>query len=381
MAENVHDSRPLVLHVRSSGGLFGAERVVLDLCETLPSFGYRCLLVPLIESDGSGTVLMEAAEARGIRVSPLHLRSPWDISALFSLRKIARETGAAILHGHDYKSNAALWMAGSKAPRLATLHGRVGISPGLRIKESLDRFALNGFNRVICVSEGQATLERRRGIRNITVVRNGIDPKPFRQKSDLPFSDVREFKKSLGIDPAELVVGAIGRLGEEKGYDLLLRACARLNRGEINFKILLVGEGPQAEALRELANSLGIGDKLLLPGFRNDPASFYPVLDVFCMPSHREGLPLALLEAMAAGRAVIANTVGGIPEVLGGNGVCGLLLSDNEEQWVAALEDLLRNPARRMELGDAAAKRVESSFSREGTARDLAYVYKSLLND
>ena len=153
------DSRPLVLHVRSSGGLFGADRVVLDLCETLPSFGYRCQLVPLIESDGSGGILMKAAEARGISVSPIHLRNCWDLAALRSLRRIALETGAAIFHGHDYKSDAALWMAGSKVKRVATLHGRVGTSRSLRLKEALDRFVVNRFNRVICVSEGQAEAE------------------------------------------------------------------------------------------------------------------------------------------------------------------------------------------------------------------------------
>ena len=367
----------MILHVRSSAGLFGADRVVLDLCEMLPAQGYRCVLVPLIEADGSGVAFMQEAVARGVPVSPLHLRRPMDFKALYGLRKIADETGAALLHGHDYKSDIALFMAGKSRKRIVTLHGRVGTSRALRLKEGLDRFVVNRFDRVLCVSQGQAEAEEKKGIRNITVVPNGIDPRPF--QSAIPVSD--EYRKSLGIEPGETVVGAIGRLSEEKGYDFLLRVCARLLNDGMKFKILLAGEGPEEKSLRELATQLGIGDRLLLTGFRRDTASLYPILDVFCMPSHREGLPLALLEAMASGCAVAANGVGGIPEVVGRDGSCGLTLSlGDTENWVSALGDLLRNPEKRKSLGDAARKKVNASFSREGMARGVARVYRELLD-
>jgi glycosyltransferase involved in cell wall biosynthesis len=374
--EGGSEESPLVLHVRSSGGLFGADRVVLDLCEALPPRGYRSLLVPLMESDGSGLALVKEAEARGIPVSPLHLKQSWDFAALRSLRHLARETGAAILHGHDYKSNVALLLAGKGSEktrkRFTTLHGQVGTSRMLRLKESLDRGVINRFDGVICVSESQAKAEEKRGVRKITVVQNGIDPKPFRR--DLP--ELNALRAGLGLKPGEQVIGAIGRLSEEKGYAFLLRICAGLLQRGREFKILLVGEGPQKHALQDLSRNLGIEDKLLLPGFRGETVSLHRVLDVFCMPSQREGLPLALLESMASGRAVIANAVGGIPEVLGFDGVSGILVTpDDEAAWTSSLGNLLEDPGRRAKLGAAAAQKVETYFSRESMTRGVAQVY------
>ncbi len=372
---NAAQDSPLVLHVRSSGGLFGADRVVLDLCETLPSAGYRCLLVPLIEPDGSGTELMKEAEARGIPVSPLRLKKSMDFAALRGLCIMARETGATHLHGHDYKSDIALLLAGKARKRFATLHGRVGASPMLRLKEFLDRFVVNRFNRVICVSHGQAVAEKKRGVRKISVVQNGIDPRPFRKSPP----ELNALKSALGLEPEDLVVGAVGRLSEEKGYDFLLRVCARVLKSGRNFKILLVGDGPQMRPLRELSRELGLEKQLLLPGFRGDTVSLHRILDVFCMPSRHEGLPLSLLESMASGRAVVANAVGGIPEVLGVDGTCGLLMTPNDEEgWVSTLEGLLRDPERRAALGAAAAQKVEACFSRESMAGGVAHVYAGM---
>lgn len=363
---------PLVLHVRSSGGLFGADRVVLDLCEMLPCLGYRSLLVPLIESDGSGVTLMKEAESRGIPVSPLRLKRSMDLIALRGLRRIARETGAAILHAHDYKSNLSLLLVGKTWKRFATLHGTVGTSSMLRFKEFLDPWVVNHFDRALCVSEAQAVAERKKGVRNIAVVKNGVDTEPFRK----PLPDLNALRGSLGIDPEEQVIGAIGRLSGEKGYDFLLRVCARLFQNGKKFKILLVGDGPQKQALQDLAGQLGIEAQLRLPGFRGDTVSLHRIVDLFCMPSLREGLPLALLESMASGRAVIANAVGGVPEVLGFDGASGLLMTPGDEgAWTSALSSLLENPEHRMAMGRAAAQKVETYFSKQSMARGVAQVY------
>jgi len=388
MIDSSLERSPLVLHVRSSGGLFGADRVVLDLCETMPSLGYRSLLVPLIESEGSGMALMKEAQARGIPVSPLHLKRSLDFAVLRRLHGLAQEVGAALLHGHDYKSNIALLMAGKLAGKMAgktsgktplkirrrftTLHGSVGTSAMLRLKESLDRKVVNRFDRVICVSDAQAEGERKRGVRNIAVVKNGIDPKPFRQ----PLPGLNALRAALNLRPEDKVLGALGRLSEEKGYDFLLRVCARLLRNGNDFKILLVGEGPQRQLLQSLAVQLGIETQLRMPGFCGDTVSLHRILDVFCMPSRREGLPLALLESMASGRAVVANAVGGIPEVLEPEGSSGLLMTpDSEEAWTTALGDLLENPERRAAMGAAAIQKVETYFSRQSMAHGIARVY------
>lgn len=366
----------MIIHLRSSGGLFGADKVVLSLCENLPSQGFPCLLVPLLEADGSGDAFLEEAKTRGIPVAPIHLRHPMDLPALYRLRKLARDAGATLLHGHDYKSNLTMLLARGPWKRVTTLHGKVGASRSQRVKEYLDIFSANRCDRVICVSEGQAKIERKRGIRNATVVLNGIDPRPFQVEAN----GLQPLRESLGLAPNEQVIGSIGRLSEEKGCDVLLRACARLIWEGRVFKILLVGEGPKENSLRELALKLGIEKNLLLPGFQKNTAQWYGLLNVFCMPSRREGLPLALLEAMASSRAIVASDVGGIPEVVGRDGNCGLCVpSEDEPGLAAALDRLLSHPEQRAAMGRAAQARVSEAFSHASMARGVAKVYQTLL--
>ena len=389
------ERRPTVVHLRSSGGLFGADRMVLDLCLALGAHGYRAVLVPLVEPGTEGSALRARAEALGVPVRPLWLASRFDLSAVGRLRRLAAIEGAVILHTHDYKSATLAALADlPAAARVATLHGRVGTDWKLRLYESLEAALVRRFERVICVSAPIGAAARRSGFDPV-VIPNGIDPGPFR---DAPAA-TPALRASLGLPADCEVAGAIGRLSAEKGLDCLLEATARLAQEHPRLHLLLVGEGPERRGLESRAAELGIAPRVHFLGLRPDVAEIYPVLDVFCMTSHREGLPIALLEALAAGRAAVVTPVGGIPDVIGsprsgtgmnggesaaapglaGDGMVALTVTPGDAQGLAqAIDRLLADHGLRTALGRAGQARVERAFSRTAMAQATAEVYREV---
>jgi glycosyltransferase involved in cell wall biosynthesis len=367
-----------VLHLRSSGGLFGADRIVLDLCRELGGHGYRAVLAPLVEADGSGEELAARARDLGIKVAPLCMRWSYDPGAVWRLRRLVSSTGAVLVHAHDYKSDVLAALAGGWWRRISTLHGWVGTSPLLRLKEHLDAHLVRRFDRVICVSAAMARREQARGLRDPVVIPNGIDLSPYVGARD---ADRADLKRELGLDAEVPVIGDIGRLSEEKGYDVLLYAATRLISEGRDLQVLLIGEGPMEEMLGRLAGDLGISARLVMPGLRLDAPRLYPALDVFCMPSRREGLPLALLEALASGCAAVTTPVGGIPEVIGeGEGQVALVVPpDNPEALALGIERLLAAPELRTTLGEAGRRRVAESFSTQRMTAEVAELYDGML--
>ena len=367
-----------VLHVRSSGGLFGADRVVLDLCLGLERHGVKAVLAPIVEPDGSGEALVERALEAGVTVRPMVLGHVWEREHWSALCRVATAAGAAIVHTHDYKSDLLAALGRGEWRRVSTLHGWVGTTAALRFKERIGAWLVRRFDRVVCVSEALAARERARGLVGVRVVHNGIDLRPFELELD---DDSRnELARSLGLCRGVPVIGAVGRLSEEKGYDILLESVALLRADGRELEVLLVGDGPERRMLSRRAEKLGLTGAVHLPGVREDAARVYSLLDVFCMPSRREGLPLALLEAMAAGCAVVASPVGGIPEVLGGEEATGVSVPPGDAPALArAIGSLLDDPHRRAELGQQARDRVRQAFSCERMTESMASLYHELL--
>lgn len=376
--------KPTVLQVRASGGLFGADRVVLDLCAELESTGYRPVLVPITERGGAGAALTEAGEAIPITVRPLPMASRIDWRALAGLRDLATAEGASILHGHDYRANLLIRLAKVEgARRVATLHGRVGTDLKLRFYESAETRIVRTFDRVICVSETMRAAECARGLDPV-VIHNGIDLTPFLSAAE----PSPELRASLGLPADAEIVGSIGRLSGEKGFDFLLGAAARLATRRPRLHVVLVGDGPEHASLAQLAADLGIAERVHFAGIRDDAPVLYRLFDVFCLTSHREGLPLALLEALASGCASVVTPVGGIPEVVGSTSgklgevsvtVAITVAPGDISSLASILSRLLDDASLRTRLGASGRARVEAHFSRAEMARRTADMYDELL--
>jgi glycosyltransferase involved in cell wall biosynthesis len=212
----------------------------------------------------------------------------------------------------------------------------------------------------------------------VDVVLNGIDLNAF----NMPYS-TGEARASFGIPPGALVLGTVGRLVEVKRHDLLLRAFSNLQqRGrQANTWLLLVGDGPERQRLENLAANLGITERTIFAGYQSKPQSLLRAMDLFVLTSRHEGLPLALLEAWAAGLAVVSSAVGAIPQTVV-HGVSGMLFPSGDWQALTEiLETLLDAPSLMHQLGRRGRARVESRYSLERMADEYAERYGTLMTN
>jgi glycosyltransferase involved in cell wall biosynthesis len=204
----------------------------------------------------------------------------------------------------------------------------------------------------------------------IEVCWNGIDTGRFH---------MTERKRLDVVRDASVVIGTLCVLRPEKGLDLLLRAFGQLRNVVPGMKLLVVGSGPEEKALQTLAGTLGIAaDCCFLPSTPEVTAALSS-MDIFVHPSMTEGLPNAVMEAMACGCAVVASRVGGCPELID-DGFHGLLFkSESLDELVSALRALVREPELRTKMAKAASLRMAEQFSIEASARNMSEIYERLL--
>jgi glycosyltransferase involved in cell wall biosynthesis len=173
------------------------------------------------------------------------------------------------------------------------------------------------------------------------------------------------------------IVGAVGRFSRQKGFDVLIRALAALP----DVTGVLVGDGPQRGALERLAEELGVEDRIVITGWVERPRDFLPAFDVVAAPSRFEGFPLAVIEAMLAGRAVVASSVESIPEAIE-DGSTGLLVPpDAPEALAQAIRTLLDDPGLREEIGGGARSRALARFTASTMARRYEALYRRMLGE
>ena len=364
-----------ILHIISSGGMYGAEAVILNLARTLRDGPHRCELGVFSNSPNPNLQLYETALREGIDSHLIPCRGQVDRAAVASIRELVNRTGADVVHAHGYKADIYTYIAlrGICLPLVSTCHTWYDTDLFVSIYGRLDRYVLRKYTRVVAVSDEVKQRLLKAGVREgkIRIVRNGIDLSPF----DGAVSARREGR----IPGHALVVGLVGRLAWEKGVDLFLEAAAEVlvEIPETRFKV--IGEGPDREKLEGLIDTLKIRYSVNLLGRREDMASQYASLDVMVSSSRQEGLPMALLEGMASGLALVATAVGDVPKVIV-DGRTGLLVpAQNTGSLAAGIMELLHNPEKRKRLGLAARELIEEEYSSARMTADYLSVYKEAL--
>jgi glycosyltransferase involved in cell wall biosynthesis len=177
------------------------------------------------------------------------------------------------------------------------------------------------------------------------------------------------------------VVGYVGRFVPIKNIELLVRAFAAASELQGNMWLVLAGDGPLRVHLESLAGRCDVGDRVRFLGWTENLCALYATLDVCALSSSNEGTPVAIIEAMAAARAVIATAVGGVPDVVD-DGRTGILVQPgNSEALASALGHLARNPAERLRLGAAARREAACRFSTERLVDDIDRLYREALAD
>lgn len=373
-----------VLHCRSSATLYGPERSLLLLVEPLAARGVDTRMLALYrraEADPEIHPWIASARAAGLQAD--QVLDP----GLFSLgvvRRVGRRiaaSGADILHTHDYKANILGGLAARRPDRalpwVATVHLHTGTSRRLRMYRTLDLFLLRLADRVITVSRDQCHMLLKRGVdrRRLVLIPTVLDSRGFAART----ADPAATRAALGLAPGAPVITVIGRLTAQKGIDSFIEAAHRVRAVHADACFLVVGSGPLAETFELQAEALGLNGAVQFLGYQAEVAPILGASDVVVLPSRAEGLPLVLLEALAASRPVVASRVGGIPDIVR-DGETGLLIPPNSPEHLAEqVLALLADPERAAALGRAGQRYVSMHCSPEHAARRLAAVYRTVL--
>ncbi|HLG14438.1 MAG TPA: glycosyltransferase [Blastocatellia bacterium] len=279
-----------------------------------------------------------AAEQAGVEVEIIPERFRFDPRVIALLRDVVTRREPQIVQTHSVKSHFLMRLSGvwRQRPWAAFHHGYTSTDLKMRAYNQLDRWSLRRAARVVTVSQVFAGQLTRRGVEpeRISVLHNSIDPGYAAAVSE---RDVSELRARLGITDRDKVILSVGRLSREKGHTDLVKALKYLvdQPSQVNAKLVIVGDGPERPRIERTAAALGIQDRIILAGRAGDARPYFALADVFALPSHSEGSPNVLLEAMAAGVPVVATNVGGVPEIVTHN-VSALLVRPHDPQSIAA---------------------------------------------
>jgi glycosyltransferase involved in cell wall biosynthesis len=364
-----------VLHIISSGGMYGAEAVILNLSQALNESSDSSVLGVFSNSSNPNLQIHKSALREGIESNLIPCKGQIDGTVATSIRDLAARTKADVVHAHGYKADVYTYVAlrGTATPVVSTCHNWLKDNPLVSFYGMVDRFVLRNYDAVIAVSYEVRTrlLKAGVGAEKIHFIRNGIDLRPFAQA--VP-------SLSAASDSANsLAVGWIGRLSKEKGPDIFLHAAARVLVACPDARFVIVGDGPDLDDVNALIDQLAIRKNVSLAGRREDMPSVYASLDLMVSSSRQEGLPMAILEGMASGLALVATAVGEVPTVVldGQTGV--VVPPEDVDALAAAIIKLLQDSTLRKSFGNAAIKLIEEQFSAQRMAAEYLNVYNEVI--
>jgi glycosyltransferase involved in cell wall biosynthesis len=361
----------LAIQLISTGGLYGAERTLLELASYLSDQGWESHVVAL-EGQGAGP-LVERAAMQGLPAEAFVSAGRLGLLPMVSkLRRLLARYPHAVVHTHGYKADIVLSWLG--VPRrqacLATCHNWISETPKLKLLEVLDKRALRQFDHVVAVSPAIARELRvsRVSAAKVSVIDNGI---AVPQAEPGARAAVRaEFAIPIGC---KLLVH-IGRLARSKRIDLLIAAVSRVPDA-LQTHVLLAGEGEQREFLADLARRVGLERRVHFCGYRSDVGRLLTAADLMVLSSELEGLPVAILEAMATRCPIVTTSVGAIPDVLTGAEDAWLVPPNDVDALCRAISDALGRPEAAVSRARNAYARYAAGYSREAMGARYLQIY------
>jgi glycosyltransferase involved in cell wall biosynthesis len=368
----------IVAQLMTSPFFGGPERLILGLTQSLPE-SIRSIFV-LFHDKGKSRAFQEELRNHGLETIMLARDTPHLLAIVTELARHLRERNVGILCCHGYKADLVGLLAARRAavPVIAMSHGWTKETWRVRLYEALDRACLRRMDRVLCVSEGQAAKARLAGVRpdRVLVVRNAVRADRFDQV------DPAGREALLAMFPArpKFVVGAAGRLSPEKGFAVLVEAAAIVVRSNPDVSFIHFGDGPLRETIRHRIGDLGLEQRLILAGLRDDLDRFLPHWDLCVLPSFTEGLPTVVLESYAAGVPVVATAVGGTPEAVT-DGVDGYLVPPGDPMSLARrILDVLELGDERIAMGRRGRERIRAKFAFDAQAVRFRRLCEDVMN-
>ncbi len=355
----------------------GAERALVELVERLDRRQFEPVVYCLGPRPvGNPTSLADRLEQAGASVHCLGARRL--VQAPWILRRLARRMAAdapEIVQTFLFHAN----VLGALAARRS---GVPHVVSGIRVAEhryrwhlALARWSDRWVERHVCVSQAVQDFSRARGRlpqQKLIVIPNGVDVARFAAARPCDLA-------AFGVEAGHRVITHVGRLDEQKGATELVRLMPQVLQKFDEHDLLLVGAGPQRASLERLTRELGLDRRVHFAGFRDDVPEILAASDLLVLASQWEGMPNVVLEAMAAGKPVVASGVEGVAELLGAS-AAQIAPAGNPQVFAEKVTAILQNPALAAQLGSQNRRRAEQLFSLEAMAAAYQQLYRSLLD-
>lgn len=357
----------------------GIERVLQTLLHNMEK---QVELWPLLytRANGQPNPFLESLIASGVSYQAIQVdASRWKyLNPLRNIRETLARLRAGrfdLIHTHGYRADLIGFIAARRLgiPIVSTCHGFISTDWHLSLYNRLDVFLLRYFDRIIAVSETmkRGLVEKGVDARKIHVIANAIQIGSTSGREQTR----RTIRARLRIGENEFVFGFVGRLSEEKGLRDLLEAFSRRKPEDVRWRLILVGEGPQRQALEKMVCDVGLAARVTFAGFQSETAAWYYAMDAFVLPSLTEGTPMVVLEAMAHGVPVIATSVGGVPAVVA-SGENGILVSPAQpSELLGAMRSIAGDRRLRSRLCSNAADAVRRDYGVDDWIRKVSQVY------
>lgn len=378
---------PGVAHLLHGAHLGGAEEVVTNLCAAHDPGRFRASVILL----GPGPLVSQRLERRGVRCLVEPMRGRFDLGAALRLATGLRQVDARIVHTHSGRTNlvgrlAARWL-GLRV--VSTIHTAVArdindLGRSNRINALVDRLTRRWSDRIATVSEHnrRELLAGGESPDRLVHVPNGVDLAAL----EPPPQALAQLRESLGLKGDEPIVGMVASMRPRKGPEVLIQAFREVLRAMPRARLLMIGSAEFVESrdyladLRELARREGVAERVVFTGHRDDAVDLMWIMDVCVLPSlYGEGLPLAVLEAMARERPVVASRTEGNEEAVA-HGETGLLTRAGDARALGeAIAMLLLDRDRARAMGRAGRRRAEELYGVDAMARRYEAIYEELL--
>ena len=363
-----------ILHTIDTTGPGGAETVFIELATRLPKDKYRSVVV----IRGKGWVYDELCR-RGVIPNLLNAKGSFNLRYILGLRKIIQSEGVDLIQSHLLGTNVYCSLVGllTGKPVITAFHGAVDINEIERFLTLKFGLINTGASKIVAVSESlrdemtsRTSLNRQKTI----VIHNGIDPVAFeRSKSN-------ELRQRFGWNQEDIIVGSLGNIRLAKGYDVLLKAAAKLVHSNNSFRFVVAGEGKSNglyEELLQLRKELELQSRVKFLGFVDDPASFLSNLNLFLLPSISEGFSISTIQAMASMVPVIVTSSGGPEEIVTHQENGWMVDKGNSAAIAAALEYLGANPDICADISKKAKEKVVDVFSMDSMLEKYEKIYSN----
>lgn len=372
--------KPKVLHIQKAKGIAGSEKYLLTLLPELKREGFDIHFLGVVEGGEQSNEFTVELERRGITTTKIPIRADFDPICLWQVYRFIKGTKPCLVHTHLIHGD----LYGTVAAKLAGVPHVISTKHGYSSFHRISRFyRLNQLiaplvDRYITISQAlQEHCVRAEGIpkRRMRTIHYALQLPPWDGDGDQ-----QALRKKLGLPTDGFLLVSVGRLIEVKGHKYLFDAIREVKEKGKNVRLLVVGDGPLRGTLERFAVELGIAQEVSFLGLQRNVWPLLLTSDLFVLTTLGEGFGLVLLEAMAAGKAIVASNVTSIPEIVV-HGQTGLLVPSRDSHTLAeALCYLCDRPDLRWKMGEAGRERLKEHFTVEKMVQATEGLYEEILN-